>query len=338
MNHVFIIGEAGVNHNGDPILARKLIDAAIEAGADAIKFQTFKAENLVRVNAQKAEYQKNTTDPKESQLDMLRRLQLSFGDFENLKLYCDEKGIQFLSSPFDIESANFLHDLGIKMYKIPSGEITNVPLLRFIGSFHEKVILSTGMSTLGEIEYALEIIIGAGTKRNNIALLHCNTEYPTPYADVNLQAMCTIRQAFQLETGYSDHTDGLEVPIAAVALGAGIIEKHFTLSRQMVGPDHKASLEPSEFKNMVDSIRNIELALGSYIKAPSHSEINNQVLVRKSIVAKRMIAPGEVFTEENIATKRPADGLSPIFWDQIIGRKARRLIEPDEKIQWQDIE
>lgn len=338
MSHVFIIAEAGVNHNGDIKLAREMIDVAAKTGVDAIKFQTFKAENLVRADAIKAEYQKKSTDEAESQLDMLRKLELSFEDFQNLKNYCSEKKIVFLSSPFDIESAQFLRSIKMDIFKLPSGEITNVPLLRYVGSLNKKVIISTGMASLGEIEFALHNILDAGTEKANVSILHCNTEYPTPFADVNLKAMCTIKEAFRVDVGYSDHTDGIEVPIAAVALGAKIIEKHFTLNRQMPGPDHLASLEPDEIKRMVESIRNIEAALGDGRKIPSRSETKNKLIVRKSITAARLISKGERLTSENLTTKRPADGISPIFWDQLLERKARRAINPNERIQWQDLE
>ena len=332
MNKVFIIAEAGVNHNGDINLAKKLIDKAVEAGVDAIKFQTFRAENLVSKNAKKAKYQVENTGSNESQYEMLKKLELSFRDFEKLKKYCDEKGIMFLSTPFDEESIEFLDKLGLEIFKIPSGEITNLPYLRKIGSLKKRVILSTGMADLGEIEDALDVLIKSGTRKEEITILHANTEYPTPFEDVNLKAMQTIACAFKIDVGYSDHTLGIEVPIAAVAMGAKVIEKHFTLDRTLPGPDHKASLEPDELKAMVKAIRNIEVALGYGIKRPSKSEAKNKVVARKSIVAKRDIKKGEKFTEENITVKRPGNGISPMRWDEIIGKVANRDYKEDEII------
>jgi len=334
----FIIAEAGVNHNGSLELAKKLIDVAVDTGADAVKFQTFKAENVVSSVAPKAEYQLKTTNNQETQLEMIKKLELSFEDFKKLKNYCDEKGIMFLSTPFDIESARFLKELELEIFKIPSGEITNYPLLKEIGSYKKKVILSTGMADLGEIEDALDILIESGTKREDITVLHCNTEYPTPMEDVNLKAMLTIKEAFKVNVGYSDHTLGIEVPIAAVALGATVIEKHFTLDKNLPGPDHKASLEPDELKALVKAIRNIEKALGSGIKKPSKSEIKNIPIARKSIVAKRDIKKGEILTEENITTKRPATGISPMMWKQVIGKKALKDIKADKPLEFGDIE
>lgn len=331
-NKVFIIAEAGVNHNGSLEMAKKMVEVAKEAGADAIKFQTFKAENLVTKNAIKAEYQKKTTDKNESQYEMIKKLELSFNNFKELKNYCEEIGIIFLSTPFDFESIDFLDNLGLEIFKIPSGEIINLPYLKKIGKLKKKVILSTGMADLGEIEDALDVLIDAGTKRENITVLHCNTEYPTPYEDVNLLAMNTIKEAFKVNVGYSDHTLGIEVPIAAVALGAKVIEKHFTLDKNLPGPDHKASLEPDELKTMITAIRNIEKVLGNGIKKPSPSELKNKPIARKSIVAKRKIRKGEVFTEENITVKRPGTGISPMRWYEIIGRVAERDYEKDEVI------
>ncbi|MCT4566305.1 MAG: N-acetylneuraminate synthase [Maledivibacter sp.] len=331
MTEVFIIAEAGVNHNGDINIAKQLIDAAKEAGADAIKFQTFKAENIVSKYAEKAEYQKKTTDNKESQLDMIRNLEISFKDFEILKNYCDEKNILFMSTPFDIESIKFLHEIGLEVFKIPSGEITNLLYLREIGKLKKKVIMSSGMSNLGEIEAALNILIENGTI--DVTVLHCNTQYPTPMIDVNLNAMLTIKDAFKVNIGYSDHTLGFEVPIAAVALGAKVIEKHFTLDKNMKGPDHESSLEPDELKAMIKSIRNIERALGNGIKRLSESEMNNINIVRKSIVASRNINRGEILTEENITTKRPGNGISPMRWDEILGKKVLRDFNKDELIE-----
>ncbi len=335
----FIIAEAGVNHNGDINLAKELIDVAVEAGADAVKFQTFKAENVISVNAPKADYQKKTTAKDESQLEMVKKLELSFEDFKELKEYCERKGIMFLSTPFDIESARFLKDLGLEIFKIPSGEITNYPLLKEIGSYKKKVILSTGMADLGEIEDALNVLIDNGTKREDITVLHCNTEYPTPFEDVNLKAILTIKEALKVNVGYSDHTLGIEIPIAAVAMGAKVIEKHFTLDKNLPGPDHKASLEPDELKAMVRAIRNIEKAMGNGIKKPSKSEIKNIHIVRKYIVAKRDIKKGEIFTEENLTTKRIGkEGLSPMLWNKILGKKASKDISQDKPIEFGDID
>ncbi|ACO03060.1 MAG TPA: N-acetylneuraminate synthase [Persephonella sp.] len=329
---VFIIAEAGVNHNGSIDLAKKLIDIAVDSGADAVKFQTFKAENLVNLYAEMAEYQKKNLGKTKSQLDMLKELELSFNDFEELKSYCDKRGITFLSTPFDIESARFLKELGLDIFKIGSGEITNYPLLKEIGSYRKKVILSTGMADLGEIEDALDVLIENGTEKKDITVLHCNTEYPTPYEDVNLRAMLTIKEAFKVKVGYSDHTTGIEIPVAAAALGASVIEKHFTVDRDLPGPDHKASLEPDELKAMVRAIRNVEKALGDGIKKPSRSEIKNIPVARKSIVAKRDIKKGEIFTEENLTVKRPGTGISPMRWNEIIGKKAPRDFKKDEVI------
>ncbi|WP_053956732.1 N-acetylneuraminate synthase [Inediibacterium massiliense] len=328
---VFIIAEAGVNHNGDIHLAYKMIDRAVEAGADAIKFQTYKAEKVISKYVQKADYQKKTTNDQESQLDMVKKIELSFDDFKGIKDYCDKKNIIFLSTPFDIESMKFLESLGIKAFKIASGELTNRPFLEAVGKIRKKVILSTGMCTLGEIEAALNILTENGTK--DITILHCNTQYPTPMQDVNLRAMRTIREAFKREVGYSDHTLGIEIPIAAVAMGAKVIEKHFTLDKNMYGPDHKASLEPNEFKEMVKTIRNIEMALGDGIKHPSESERKNICLVRKSIVANCKIKKGEIFSQNNITTKRPGNGISPMRWYEVVNKIADRDYEEDELIQ-----
>jgi N,N'-diacetyllegionaminate synthase len=285
MDKVFIIAEAGVNHNGSIVLAKKLVDVASEAGADAVKFQSFKAEKLVSKNAPKAAYQKKTTDPTESQFEMIKKLELDVNAHKELMNYCKQKGIMFLSTPFDHDSIELLNDLGLEIFKIPSGEITNLPYLRHIGGLKKRVIMSTGMADIGEIEDALDVLITAGTPRENITILHANTMYPTPMEDVNLKAMVTIGNTFDIDFGYSDHTLGIEVPISAVALGAKVIEKHFTLDKTMEGPDHKASLEPTELKAMVIAIRNIEIALGSSIKKPSKSETPNIDIARKSIVA-----------------------------------------------------
>jgi len=327
---VFIIAEAGVNHNGSIELAYKLIDAAIESGANAVKFQTFQAENFIIRDTEKAEYQKQNDNSNESQFDMLKKLELSVDDHKNLIDYCNIKGITFLSSPFDIESINLLIELNLKIFKIPSGEITNLPYLRRIGSFNKEVILSTGMSNLKEIGEALKILINAGTSKEKITVLHANTMYPTPMKDVNLTAMQTIRDKFDVSVGYSDHTLGIEVDIAAVALGATVIEKHFTLDKKMDGPDHLASLDASELKSMVAAIRNIELALGSKVKDLTDSEKPNIEIARKSIVAKTKIKKSEVFSNENLTTKRPGSGISPMKWDSIIGKAAKRDYNLDD--------
>ncbi len=329
---VFIIAEAGVNHNGSIDLAKELIDVALDAGADAVKFQTFKAENLVIKDAQKAEYQKRTTDKKESQFDMIKKLELDDETHKNLISYCHSKNIIFLSSPFDIESINTLNDLGLEIFKIPSGEITNLPYLRQIGKLNKKVILSTGMSDINDIKNALDVITREGTTKENITVLHANTMYPTPMRDVNLKAMMTIGNTFDVSYGYSDHTLGIEVDIAAVAMGATCIEKHFTLDKSLDGPDHKASLEPDELKSMVKAIRNIEKALGSHIKKPSKSEKSNIKSARKSIVAKTKIKSGDVFTEKNLTIKRPGNGISPMKWDEIVGTKATKNYLEDDLI------
>lgn len=327
---VYIIAEAGVNHNGSFELACRLADAAKEAGADCVKYQTFKSENLVSKDAQKAEYQKKTTGDS-SQQDMLKMLELSYDSFVRLKEYCDKIGICFLSTPFDFESIDFLKSLDMPFWKIPSGEVTNYPYLVALAKTGKPVVMSTGMCEMNEISDAIKVLKDNGTK--DIKLLHCNTEYPTPFEDVNLTAMKTMREAFSTEVGYSDHTKGIEVPIAAVALGATIIEKHFTLDRNMEGPDHKASLEPQELKQMVCSIRNIEKAIGTGDKTPSASEKKNITIARKSIVAKKEIKAGEVFTVENITVKRPGTGISPMRWNEVLGTKALRDFNEDEKIE-----
>ena len=329
---VYIIAEAGVNHNGSIVLAYKLIDVAVESGADAVKFQTFKAENVVSKNAQKAEYQKQTTDTSESQFDMIKKLELDIRIHKELIAYCQEKGILFLSTPFDHESIDMLSNLGLEIFKIPSGEITNLPYLRHVGSLEKQVILSTGMSNLQEVEDALNILIDAGTPKENITALHANTMYPTPMEDVNLNAMSTIQNEFGIAIGYSDHTLGIEVDIAAVAMGASVIEKHFTLDKTMDGPDHQASLEPKELKAMVSAIRNIEKALGSSEKKPSPSESVNIDIVRKSIVANQDIKEGDFLTDKNIAVKRPGNGISPMKWDNIINSIATKTYKADDFI------
>ena len=327
---VYIIAEAGVNHNGSFELACKLVDAANAAGADCIKFQTFKAENLVSHIAQKADYQKDTTG-EGSQEDMLKKLELSYEEFIKLKGYCDKVGICFLSTPFDFESIEFLDNIDMPFWKIPSGEVTNYPYLVALAKTGKPVVMSTGMCEINEIQEAIDVLRENGTTQ--IKLLHCNTEYPTPFSDVNLNAMQTLKDKFGLEVGYSDHTSGIEVPIAAAALGAAVIEKHFTLDRKMEGPDHKASLEPDELAKMVASIRNIEKALGTGNKTPSPSEKKNISVARKSIVAARNIKAGEVFTEENITVKRPGTGISPMKWNEVLGTKAVRNFDEDELIE-----
>lgn len=331
MSKIFVIAEAGVNHNGDIVIAKKLIDVAAQAGADAVKFQTFKTENLVCKSAQKAAYQKEMTDKSETQFDMLKRLELTDDMHKELMHYCKQKGIMFLSTPFDIESLYFLVQCGINIIKIPSGEITNYPYLREVGKTKKKVIISSGMSTFDEVNSAVKVLKINGSE--DITVLHCNTEYPTPYADVNLRAMLTLRDKLRVSVGYSDHTQGIEVSIAAAALGAMVIEKHFTIDKSLDGPDHKASLEPSELRAMVKAIRNIELALGRDEKEPSNSESRNINIVRKSITAKCNILKGEIFTEKNLTTKRPGTGISPMNWNEVIGKKAKRDFKEDEQIE-----
>lgn len=329
-NKTFIIAEAGVNHNGNINTAKRLIDAAVEAGADAIKFQTFKAEELVCESAQKADYQITNTGSDESQLSMLKKLELSEKDFINLKKYCDEKEIMFLSTPFDINSLRFLISIGISIIKVPSGEINNYPLLREIGKSGIDVILSTGMCELEEIKQAIAVLKEFGTKE--IIVLQCNTEYPTPFEDANLRAMLTLGKETGCRYGYSDHTRGTDVSVAAVAMGACVIEKHFTLDKTMEGPDHMASIEPHELARLVASVRNVEDALGTGIKMVSSSENNNRSIVRKSIVAKKHIHKGDMFTEENLTTKRPGTGISPMLWNKVIGQTAQREFQKDEVI------
>jgi len=327
-----VIAEAGVNHNGDLATARRLVDAAAEAGADVVKFQTFNADRLVTRDAAKAGYQERS-GPGESQHAMLRRLELTPEMHEALIAHCRSRRIEFFSTPFDAESVELLAGLGIRRFKIASGELTNLPLLRSIGGKRADVIVSTGMATLDEIRDALAVLEQAGTPRSRVTVLHCNTEYPSPMADVNLLAMVTIREALAVRVGYSDHTLGIEVPVAAVALGATVIEKHFTLDRNLPGPDHKASLEPAELKAMVRAIRNIEAALGDGVKRPSTSEAGNMPAARKSLVASRAIRAGEPFTETNVAVKRPGTGISPMRWDEVLGRRAPRDFGPDELIE-----
>ncbi len=328
----FIIAEAGVNHNGSIELAKQLINVAVNAGADAVKFQTFKAEKLVSKSAKKADYQKETTSMKESQYEMIKKLELDIQSHQILFDYCKFKGIIFLSTPFDLESIDLLTNLGINIFKISSGEITNLPYLEKISKLNKEIILSTGMSNLGDIEKALEILTLNGTAKNKIVILHANTEYPTSMEDVNLRAMLTIGNTFDIKYGYSDHTNGIEVPIAAVALGASVIEKHFTLDKTMKGPDHKASLEPFELNQMVIAIRNIEKALGNGIKKVTESEQKNIKIARKSIVASRNIEIGELLTENNICCKRPGNGISPMRWYEILGSKAKKSYKEDDLI------
>lgn len=324
MSRITIIAEAGVNHNGDLELAKQMVKAAKESGADIVKFQTAKLESLVSRYAPMAEYQKENTGKTESQMDMLKRLLLPYDDFAILARYCGETGIQFLSTPFDIDSVDFLSSIGCRLWKIPSGEITNLPYLERIGKLHQPIILSTGMSTLYEIQEALNVLYDSGAGK--ITLLHCTTEYPAPFETVNLKAMLTLKEEFQTDVGYSDHTMGTEIPIAAAAMGAVVIEKHFTLSRSMEGPDQKASLEPVELRSMVSAIRHIEQAMGDGEKKPVPSEMANMTVARKSIIARKMITKGEILTEENITTKRPGNGISPMKWHEVLGTKAVREI------------
>ncbi|MGN0211407.1 MAG: N-acetylneuraminate synthase [Muribaculaceae bacterium] len=332
-NHVIIIAEAGVNHNGNYDLAVRMIHEAKRAGADYVKFQTAVPELVISTFAPKAEYQKETTGSDESQLDMCRAIHLPLSDYVRLKAVCDEVGIGFMSTPFDLVSIDTLEPLDMDYYKIPSGEITNLPYLRKIASKHRPVIMSTGMSNLDEIAAALDVLERGGVQRGMITLLHCNTEYPTPFCDVNLAAMRTIAERFGTAVGYSDHTRGIEVPIAAVAMGAVMIEKHFTLDCTMEGPDHKASLEPDRLKAMVEAIRNVEQAIGSAEKHATASETPNKVVARKSIVAACDIAEGELLTEKNITVKRPGNGISPMRWDEVLGTRAKRNFSYDELIE-----
>jgi len=327
-----IIAEAGVNHNGDIKLAKQLIDRAADAGADLVKFQTFSADRLVTAYAEKADYQNRTSDATESQHQMLRRLELDAEMHYLLMEYCVVRGIEFFSTGFDIESVNLLVSLGQDHFKIPSGEITNLPYLRHIGALGRRIMVSTGMATLGEVEAALDVLEVSGTSRENMVVLHCTTEYPTPMGEVNLRAMQNMGNALGVAVGYSDHTVGIEVSVAAVALGAVVIEKHFTLDRNLPGPDHKASLEPAELAAMVKAIRNVEVALGNGVKRPTLSETKNRPIARKSLVAAVPIAKGEVFSPHNIAVKRPGTGMSPMRWDELLGRMALRDYATDEQI------
>ncbi len=330
MDKILIIAEAGVNHNGDLDIAYRLVDEAVKAGADIVKFQTGIPEKVISKFAEKAEYQKVTTGSSESQLDMVRKLMLPFDDFRLLKKYCEEKNISFLSTPFDLSSVDFLEELGCDMWKIPSGEITNYPYLVKIAKTGKDILLSTGMSTLEEVRAAYDILKKEGAKK--ITLLHCTTEYPAPVEEVNLRAMQTLASEFGCDSGYSDHTEGIEIPIAAVAMGAKVIEKHFTLDKNMEGPDHKASLEPDELSAMVKGIRKVEKALGNGIKAPSPAEEKNRAVARKSIVAAKDIKAGDVLNEDNLTVKRPGNGISPMEWNNVIGTKAVRDFKEDELI------
>jgi N,N'-diacetyllegionaminate synthase len=333
ISKTIIIAEVGVNHNGDISIAKELIDCCANAGADYVKFQTFSAEKLVTSSAAKAQYQSLATDPNESQLQMLKKLELSKEDHLILFQYCTQRNISFLSTGFDEISLDFLVKLGIDRVKIPSGEITNLPYLRHIGSLGLPVILSTGMSYLSEVEDAINVLELSGQTRDQITILHCNSEYPTPMSDVNLLGMRSMQDYFDLPIGYSDHTLGVEVPIAAVALGAAVIEKHVTLDRLMPGPDHSASIEPKELNSMIIAIRNIEKAMGDGIKKPSSSDKKNRPMGRKSIVAFKEILKGDIFTSDNLTTKRPGHGLSPMNWDSILGTKASRNYLPDELLE-----
>ncbi len=327
-----IIAEAGVNHNGDLALAKKLVEAAAQAGADLVKFQTFKADRLVTAAAQKAPYQEVSDGAGESQYEMLRRLELSDEAHHVLFEHCRAHGIGFLSTGFDIESVDFLASLGIRLFKVPSGEITNLPYLRHVGAKRGEVILSTGMATLGEVEAAINALEWGGTPKGNIIVLHCTTEYPAPMEAVNLKAMLSMQAAFQLRVGYSDHTEGIAIAPAAVALGACVIEKHFTVDRYLPGPDHRASLEPHELAALVQSIRSVEAAMGDGVKRMTAAEVHNKSVVRKSIVASCAIAQGELFSTQNLAIKRPGNGISPMRWDEVLGQRAPRSFERDEPV------
>lgn len=332
---VLIIAEAGVNHNGSLDLAKRLVDEAALAGVDLIKFQTFEADKLVSRSARRAEYQRHNMGAliDDSQYTMLKRLELSHEQHEELVAYCHVKGIRFFSTAFDLDSIDYLHSLDLGLWKVPSGEITNYPYLRKIARYGEPVILSTGMCELSDIEAALQVLLSNGVQKEQITILHCNTEYPTPMKDVNLRAMLEIGRTFGVKVGYSDHTEGIEVPIAAVALGATVIEKHFTLDKAMEGPDHKASLEPEELRAMVKTIRNIELALGNGHKSVSESERKNRTVARKSIVAACPIRKGDLLTEKNLTVKRPGNGISPMRWEEVVGTCAIRDYQEEEQIE-----
>lgn len=331
-SRTFIIAEAGVNHNGSLKIAKKMVDAAAKTGADAVKFQVFRAKELATSYAPKAPYQMKKANKKESHLTMLKKLELGKIAIKKLMGYCTKNDIVFIASPFDLKSIELLDELGVKIFKIPSGEITNLPYLRKIGALKRRIILSTGMSNLNEVGKALKVLINAGTRKENIVVLHCNSQYPTPLEDVNLNAMRTIKKTYGINVGYSDHTLGIEAPIAAAALGAAVIEKHFTLNKNMPGPDHKTSLEPNELKEMVRAIRKTEKMLGSCSKKMSHSEIKNVKVARKSIVAAMSIKKGEIFTNKNLSIKRPGTGLNPMKWDIVIGSIAKKDFIVDELI------
>lgn len=337
-NKTLIIAEAGVNFNGDMEIAKKLIDVAVDAGADIVKFQTFKAKNLVSKSAKKADYQITNTKNDDSQFSMLKKLELPHEAHSMLRDYCNDRGIEFLSTPFDAESLRFLMDFGMDTIKVPSGEITNLPLLRLVASYDKKVIMSSGMANLEEVKDAAQVLIDGGTKKENITLLHCNTEYPTPYADVNLRAMKTIADETGIAVGYSDHTLGIEIPVAAVAMGATVIEKHFTLSREMDGPDHLASLEPPELKQMVQSIRNVEAGLGSSEKKASPSEQKNIAIARKSIHYANDLESGQVISAEDLVMKRPGDGVCPMNFEQYIGKTLTQNVLEDHQLKNSDFE
>ena len=332
LNHTIIIAEAGVNHNGSISIAKQLIDVAAEAGADFVKFQTFKAKKLVTKSAEKANYQKTLTNKLESQFEMIKKLELNRSAHKELILYCNQKKIKFLSTPFDHESIDLLDEMNIPFFKIPSGEITNLPYLRHIGSKGKPIVISTGMATMSEIYEAVKVLLKVGIKKDDLTILHCNTDYPTKIEDVNLKAMLSIKKEMGVRIGYSDHTKGIEIAIAAVAMGAEIIEKHFTLNRTLPGPDHLTSLEPIELNRMIKSIRNIEIALGNGIKSPTKSEIKNIKSIRKSIIVKRKIQKGDKFSDKNLEVKRPATGLSPMKWDEVIGKHSKKNYKPDEPL------
>lgn len=339
MSKVLIIAEAGVNHNGDMKMAKELIDAAALAGADYVKFQTFKTEKLVSKEARQAEYQqRNTGGNSDSQFAMLKKLELSVEQHHELIAYCKEKNIRFLSTAFDLESIDLLHSLGIELFKIPSGEITNLPYLKKIGALKKNVIVSTGMCVMEEIVAAVDVLVKAGTLRDKISVLHCTTDYPTAMQDVNLKAMVAIREKLNVPVGYSDHTMGIEVPIAAVAMGAMIIEKHFTLDRNLPGPDHKASLEPTELKAMAAAIRNVELALGSANKQPTDAEKKNMLVARKSIHLATDLAKGHTLAEKDLVMKRPGDGISPMEMEKVLGKKLKQDLKSEHKLLWGEVE
>lgn len=338
MSKTLIIAEAGVNHNGSMEMARKLIDAAADSGADYVKFQTFKTEKLVTTAAAKAAYQIENTSNNDSQFEMLKKLELSEDQHRELIAYCKQKNIRFLSTAFDLESIDLLNSLNIQLFKIPSGEITNLPYLEKIGSLGKQVILSTGMCVMSEIEEAMSVLVKAGTSRNDISVLHCTTDYPTLLKDVNLRAMTGIQKTLNVPVGYSDHTLGIEVAIAAVAMGAVVIEKHFTLDRTLPGPDHKASLEPAELKAMVTAIRNIEKALGTADKQPTEREEKNMLVARKSIHTSGKLSKGTVLSEKNLSMKRPGDGISPMKMKELVGKKLKKDVEEDHKLSWEDVE